>query len=97
MVSKKSNHHACEGGIKNPSLMITDCHNSASLVMPIGDPPDGFFHPTLILMIDTYNPCCPDALRKVSAQSDRSFTPEGLTVCEHLHLENPMIPIYLIS
>ena len=34
-------------GKKNPSLEITDCHHSASLVMPIGDPRDGFFlfHP----------------------------------------------------
>ena len=24
-------------------------------MMPIGDPPDGFFYPTLILMMDSYN------------------------------------------
>ena len=26
----------------------------ASLVMPIGDPPDRFFYPTLTLMMDSY-------------------------------------------
>ena len=30
--------------------------HSASLVMPNGNPRDGFFCPTLILMIDSYNP-----------------------------------------
>ena len=30
------------------------CHHSASLMMPIGDPRDGFFYPTFILMIDSY-------------------------------------------
>ena len=37
---------------KNPSLMITVCHHSTSLVMPISDPQDVFFYPTL--MIDSY-------------------------------------------
>ena len=41
-------------GLKNLSLTITVCHHSASLVMPIGDPRDGFFYPTLTLMIDSY-------------------------------------------
>ena len=27
-------------------LGLTDCHHSASLVMPISDPRDGFFYPT---------------------------------------------------
>ena len=34
--------------------MITICHHSAGLVMPIGDPPDRFFYPNLTLMIDSY-------------------------------------------
>ena len=34
-------------GWKNPTLAITVCHHTASLVMPIGDPRDGFFYPTL--------------------------------------------------
>ena len=42
-------------GYKNPSLEITVCHHSASLVMPNGDPQDGFFYPTLTVMIDSYN------------------------------------------
>ena len=41
-------------GWKNPSLGITVCHHSASLVMPIRDPRDRFFYPTLTLMIDSY-------------------------------------------
>ena len=40
---------------KNPSLVNTVCHHSASLVMPIGDPRDGFFYPTLTLIMDTYS------------------------------------------
>ena len=39
---------------KNLSLAITDCHHSARLMMPIGEPWDGFFYPTLILPIDSY-------------------------------------------
>ena len=42
-------------GLKNRSLAITDCHHSASLVMPIADPWDKFFYPTLTLIIDFYN------------------------------------------
>ena len=56
-VSKKTNPLLilCEDGQKNPSLAITICHHSASLMMPIGDPLDGFFYPTLTLMMDSYN------------------------------------------
>ena len=39
--------------------MITDCHDSASLVMQIGVPGDIFFYPTLTLMIYSYNPLYP--------------------------------------
>ena len=34
--------------------MITVCHHSASLMMPIGDPRVGFFYPTLTLMMVSY-------------------------------------------
>ena len=34
--------------------MVTVCHHSASLVMPICDPQDGFLYPILSLMIDNY-------------------------------------------
>ena len=34
--------------------MTTVCHHSASFMMPIGDPGDDFFYPTLTLMIDFY-------------------------------------------
>ena len=40
-------------GWKNPPSPITDCHHSASLVVPFGDPRDGFFY--LTLMMDTYS------------------------------------------
>ena len=42
--------YSCE----DQSLMITVCHQSARLVIPIDDPRDGFFYPTLELMIDNY-------------------------------------------
>ena len=42
-------------GQKNPSLEITVCHHSASLVMPKGDPRDGF-STTLTLMIESLSP-----------------------------------------
>ena len=35
------------------SLVITVRHQSASLVIPIGDPRDRFFYPALILMMDS--------------------------------------------
>ena len=67
---------------KNQSLAITDCRHSASLVMPIGDPRDGFFYPTLILMMDTYISKLPCILTDETANdvtrifdSDRGITP----------------------
>ena len=47
-------HYSYEDGIENPSLAIAICRHSASLVMPIGDPRDGLFYPTLTLMVDSY-------------------------------------------
>ena len=53
-------------GYKNPSLAITFCHHSASLVMPsdanhsasiviaIGDPRDGYVHTTPTQIMDSY-------------------------------------------
>ena len=37
------------------SLTFMVCHHLASLVMPIGDPWDGFFYPTLTVVMDSYN------------------------------------------
>ena len=48
MASKKI-HYSCE-----EPLAITVCHHAASLVMPIGDPRDGFVYPTFTLMMDSY-------------------------------------------
>ena len=53
--ARKRIHLSCGGRIENPSLGITVCHHSASLVMPKGDPRDEFSYPTLTLMIDSYN------------------------------------------
>ena len=39
---------------KYMSLAITICHHSARPVMPIGEPRDGFFCPTLTLMMVSY-------------------------------------------
>ena len=51
--ARKIIHYSCI--IHNPFLGITICHHSASLVMPNGDPQDGFYYPTLALIIDSYN------------------------------------------
>ena len=48
MVSNISN---IKCGTYNAPLAITVCHHSASLVMPICDPRDKFFYPTLTLVI----------------------------------------------
>ena len=39
------------------SLAITVCHHLTSFKMPNDDPLDGFFYPTLTLMIDSYILC----------------------------------------
>ena len=69
VLSKKMNPVSCEDRIENPSLGITICHHSASLVMPDGDHGDGFIYPTLTLMIDSYNP-------RISAQTVTNYLPE---------------------
>ena len=53
-MSMKKNPFVTQGRIENPSLGITVFHHLASHVMPKGDPWDGFFYPTLTLMIDSY-------------------------------------------
>ena len=40
---------------KKPSLVITICHHSGSLVMPNSDHRDSFFYPIPTLMMDSYN------------------------------------------
>ena len=55
MASKKNNPlFVLRMGQKNSTLAITVWHHSASLVMLIGDPRDGFFYPTPTLMMDSY-------------------------------------------
>ena len=41
-------------GQKNLTLVITVCHHSASLVIPIGNPRYGFFYPTPSIMMNSY-------------------------------------------
>ena len=52
---------SCEDEIENLSLMITICHHSARLVMPIYDSQDRYIYPTITLMKDSniqrYNYC----------------------------------------
>ena len=49
---KKIVYFSCEDGKdKNPSLTITVCHQTASVVMPIGDLRDGSFYPILTLEV----------------------------------------------
>ena len=55
MVSKKKESIIRERiGLKNPSLVITISNHSGRLVMPISDPQDEFFYPSLTLMMDPY-------------------------------------------
>ena len=54
MVIERNNPLFSKVWIEKSVLAITDCHHSACLVMPIGGPRDGFFHPTLTLIIDFY-------------------------------------------
>ena len=51
--------------------------HSASLVMPNGNPWDGFYYPTLILMIDSYNPTL--------TQITDSFSCSSLTIILENH------------
>ena len=41
--------------MENLTLVITVCHHSASFVIPIDDPHDRFFYPTLTLIMNYYN------------------------------------------
>ena len=52
MVSKKIIHYSCEVGIEK---FVLCNHNLLSLVMLNGDPRDGFFCPSLTVMIDYYS------------------------------------------
>ena len=48
---RKGIHYLCEGGLEKSVPRITVCHHSASLLMPNGDPWDGFFYLTFTIMI----------------------------------------------
>ena len=54
MVSKKNNPIFVWGWNRKVPRDPTVCHPSASLVMPNGDPLDGFFYITLTLVMDSY-------------------------------------------
>ena len=53
MVSKKKIHLLCEDGIEKS--VPSDYHLSS--LMPNVNPREGFFYPTLTLMIDSYSLC----------------------------------------
>ena len=54
MVNKKNNFIIVSEWDKKKSLEINACHDPGSLAMPNGDPRDGFFFPTLTLMIYSF-------------------------------------------
>ena len=76
MVSKKKESIVrVRMGLKNSSLAITVCHHSLSLVIPFFDPQDGFFYPTLTIMMDSYNPTYPyRPIRKIKTSNRTSAT-----------------------
>ena len=47
-------HYSCDDGIEKSVTRDPVCLHSASLVMPNGDTWDGYFYPTLTLMIYSY-------------------------------------------
>ena len=53
-MNKKNNSIIVSEWDKKKSLEINACHDPGSLAMPNGDPRDGFFLPTLTLMIYSY-------------------------------------------
>ena len=53
--ARKKIHYSCEGRKEKSIPQDHLCHHSASLVMPNGDPRDGFFYSTLTLMIVLYS------------------------------------------
>ena len=53
LVSEKIIHYSHEDGIEKS---VPRNHGLSSLLMPIGDPLDGFLYPTFTLMMDSYNP-----------------------------------------
>ena len=62
---------------------------SASLVMPIGDPWDGFFYPTLILMMDTYSLGKPLVANRWS--SGQIFYPTLTLMMDSYSLGKPLV------
>ena len=54
MVSKKIFHYSYGKGIEKSVTHNHHCHHLASLLIPSGDPRDGFFYPSLTLKIHSY-------------------------------------------
>ena len=50
-IARKITHYSCEDGIEKSVPCDHRLHHSASLVIPNGDPRDGFFYPTPTLMM----------------------------------------------
>ena len=54
-VDQEKNPFCVIMGEKNLFFTITICHHLAGLVMPIDDPLDAFFYPTVTHKMDSYN------------------------------------------
>ena len=73
---EKENIFRMKDVLKNPSLVITVCHHSASLVMPNGDPGDVFFCTTLTLMMESYSLAYQI---RISEKNPSQGSPTGIT------------------
>ena len=76
--------------------MITVCHHSASHVMPIGDPPDGFlFHPhTHDGFLYNCTKCVRGAIEKFVANDRKNLFDQNILFIFHPSLPN-LIIVYI--
>ena len=84
--ARKRIHYWCKGGVEKSVLRITVWHHEASLVMPEGDPQDGFFYPILTLKIDSYSIYKQKALKGDYIYNIESMNLEIVVSCIYLHL-----------
>ena len=80
MVCTKKNSLFVGGWDRKTRVGITLCHHSASLVMPIDDPRDGFFNPILTLMMDSCSLSLGNLVMLRSNNCRRSDRLSGLSV-----------------
>ena len=77
--------------MKNPSLVVTVCHHSASLVMPIGDPRDGLFNPIMILIVSFEPPYIWSIQRNCRMQTKYGRKDSSISVCVKFLIRQPLI------